>query len=352
MTRLRALVIALFAALLSVHASSQTGTLINREIHSDNLTHNLIGVEPTRKLTIYLPPGYADSRQRYPVIYYLPNPLGDFDATFTQQHTEQLFDYAIATDRIGKFILVSVDMSTPFGPTWYINSPITGNWDDFFIHDVIPYIDANFRTLATRNSRGIFGNFFGGYGAIRFGMVHPEMFSVIYATHPVGTGSGVQQMVSRPNWTIIANAKSLNDVKRDGFSGLFTGIFQAFLPDANNAPLFFDPPAHLVNGRVVIDATQMARLRENWFLDNLVAKYADNLKKLRGLKYDWPRNDNIYDHVYGAQALTLKFNEFGVPHEAEEFNGTWDEDSTGHTKYADNRVYNEVLPFFGARLDF
>ena len=55
----------------------------------------------------------------------------------------------------------------------------------------------------------------------------------------------------------------------------------------------------------------------------MIPKYADNLKSLRGLKFDWARNDGNQDHVYSNQAFTHKLNEFGIAHEAEEYNGVW-----------------------------
>ena len=52
------------------------------------------------------------------------------------------------------------------------------------IQELVPYIDANFRPLPHRDSRGIAGDFMGGYDAIRFGMKYPEVFSAIYALSP------------------------------------------------------------------------------------------------------------------------------------------------------------------------
>jgi S-formylglutathione hydrolase FrmB len=92
------------------------------------------------------------------------------------------------------------------------------------VKELVPYIDRNFKTLSSRDSRGIAGVFMGGYGAIRFGMRHPDVFGCVYALHPVGTGSGVQIMHSRPNWGLLADAKSLDDVRKDGFSIIFTSI--------------------------------------------------------------------------------------------------------------------------------
>jgi S-formylglutathione hydrolase FrmB len=80
---------------------------------------------------------------------------------------------------IGQFILVCVDMTTPLGSSWYVNSPVTGNWEDFMIQELVPYMDANFKTLPNRNSRGIAGDFMGGYGAIRFDMKYPGAFGSV-----------------------------------------------------------------------------------------------------------------------------------------------------------------------------
>ena len=124
--------------------------------------------------------------------------------------------------------------------------------------------------------------------------------------------------------------------------------FQAHLPNPANAPLYFDPPAHLINGKLVIDSAQMARLRDNLFIESLIPKYADNLKSLRALKIDWPRSDGIWDHVYANEALTFKLNEFGIVHEAEEYNGLW-----GTGNWGDGgRVVTQVLPFFQRNLIF
>jgi enterochelin esterase-like enzyme len=322
--------------------------VVSRELQSEGFAKSKIGTDPVRKMVVYLPPGYDASSTRYPVIYFLPTPFESYRAEFDQRGAQALFDRAIAAGEIGKFIFVSVDMTTPVGCSWYVNSPVTGNWEDFMIQELVPNIDANFRTLATRDSRGIAGDFMGGYGAIRFGMRHPDVFGSVYALHPVGTGSGVQVMYSRPNWDLLANAKSLDDVKKDGFTAIFTAIFQAHLPNPDKPPLFIDLQAHNVGDQLVIDSKITERLRKNFFIESMIPQYADNLKSLRGFKFDWARNDTNQDHVYANQALTHKLDEFGIPHEAEEYNGLW-----GHGVWGnDGRVYTEVLPFFNRHLVF
>jgi len=341
-----------FSALPSF-ADSAKSQIVDRELRSENIAHNKIGTDPVRKMVIYLPSGYdasakSSSGKRYPVIYFLPSPWASSRSLFDQSHAQELFDRAIAVGVIDKFILVSVDMTTPLGSSWYVNSSATGNWEDFMVQELVPYIDANFRTLPNRDSRGIAGDFMGGYGAIRFGMKHPDVFGSVYALHPVGTGSGVEVMYSRPDWNVLANAKSLDDVKKGGYSQIFTTIFQAHLPNPDKPPLFIDLQAHKAGDQFVVDTAVTERLRNNFFLESMIPQYAENLKSLRGFKFDWPRSDSNYDHVYSNQAFTHKLNEFGIAHEAEEYNGM----SGEGTWSVDGRVYTEVLPFFGRHLVF
>jgi len=349
--RIQGLLIACALAALSAVSSSGESAksqIVDRELNSRNFADNRVGTSPVRKMTVYLPAGYDRSAQHYPVIYFLPTPFESYRVPFDKRNAQGLFDRAIAAGEIGQFILVSVDMTTPLGSSWYVNSPVTGNWEDFMIQELVPYMDANFRTLPNRNSRGIAGDFMGGYGAIRFGMKYPDVFGSVYALHPVGTGSGLKIMDSLPDWDLLANAKSLDDVKKDGFSQIFTTIFQAHLPNVDKPPLFIDLSARKVDGQLVIDSKLMARLRTNFFLESMIPQYADNLKSLRGLKIDWARSDSNQDHVYSNQALTHKLNEFGIVHEAEEYNGTWGEPNWG----IDGRIYTEVLPFFARHLVF
>ncbi|MGD0302493.1 MAG: alpha/beta hydrolase-fold protein [Bryobacteraceae bacterium] len=334
-------------ASFTVMAAAQS-QLVDRELQSQNFAGNKVGSSAVRKMVVYLPAGYKESSKRYPVIYFLPSPFENYRVLFDQRGAQASFDRAIAARVIDKFILVSVDMNTPLGSSWYVNSPATGNWEDFMIQELVPYIDANFRTLPNRDSRGIAGDFMGGYGAIRFGMRHPDIFGSVYALHPVGTGSGLLTMYSRPNWDLLANAKSLDDVRKDGLSTIFTSIFQAHLPNPEKPPLFIDLQAHKSGDQLVIDSKVTERLRNNFFIESMIPQYADNLKSLRGFKFDWARNDGNQDHVYANQALTHKLDEFGIPHEAEEYNGLW-----GHGVWGDDgRMCTEVLPFFRRHLVF
>jgi hypothetical protein len=344
---LAVLIVAACAASLASSADV-AGRLEFRDLRSENFHDAKIGMSPVRRMVVYLPPGYDASSQRYPVIYFLPNPLDSYRADFDKRGAQSLLDRAIAAGRIGKFLFVSVDMATPLGCSWYVNSPVTGNWEDFLIRELVPYIDKNFRTLPRRDSRGIAGDFMGGYGAIRFGMRYPEVFGAVYALHPVGTGSGLLVMYSRPNWDLLANAKSLDEVKKDSLSAIFTTIYQAHLPNPDKPPLYIDLQARKNGDRLTIDSALTGRLRDNFFIESMIPRYADNLKSLNGFKFDWARNDSNQDHVYSNQALTHKLDEFGIAHEAEEYNGLW----ISGVWSDGGRIEAEVLPFFRRHLVF
>lgn len=320
--------------------------LVARVLASRSFNQTRIGTDPNRSLVLYLPKGYAQSKHRYPVIYYLPNALESFRADFDKRAAKTLFDRAIGAGVIDNFIVVTADLTTPFGCSWYVNSPVTGNWEDFVINELVPYVDANFRTLPDRNSRGILGDRMGGYGAIRLGMRHPDVFGSVYALHPVGTGSGVLTMHSRPDWDRLALVRDTNELKDDVLSRIFLSIYQANLPNPDRPPLFIDFAAHRSYGQLVVDGPLTERLRESFLLEAQIPQYVENLKSLRGFKFDWARSDANQDHVYANQAFTHELDEFGIPHEAEEYRGGWGERVWGE----DGRVYTDALPFFHQHL--
>ncbi len=329
-------------------AVQQQGRLVNEQLQSASFASSRIGISPIRNVTVYLPPGYAQVDRRFPVLYYLQHFFEDHREPFASHGAKQLLDAAIRAHVIGDVIVVAADFSTPAGSSWYVNSPVTGNWEDFLVRELVPHVDATYRTLASRNARGVVGDGVGGYGAIRLGMRHPELFGAVYGMHPVGTGPSIQPSHSRPDFDLLARARSLEDLGDDGYSRIFTSIYQAFSPNPGRPPLYFDPPARRVDGRLAVDSAVTARFHQGFSLTELLPAYADNLKSLRGFKFDWGRQDMLADHVYGAQALSHRLAEFGVPHEAEEHGGGFRDRHWGEQ----GRFYTDVLPFFAHHLLF
>ncbi len=140
-----------FVSLSAVRSYAGPGEsrIVDRELRSKNFAHNKLGIGPVRKMAVYLPAGYDGSSMRHPVIYFLPTA---FEGSY--KGAQALLDRAIAGGVIDKVILVFVDMNTPLGSSWYVNSPVTGNWEDFIVEELVPDIDASFKTLPHRDSPG------------------------------------------------------------------------------------------------------------------------------------------------------------------------------------------------------
>ncbi|MEJ0086997.1 MAG: alpha/beta hydrolase-fold protein [Pseudomonadota bacterium] len=318
-------------------------------IESTVLADNRVGLNLHRSVKVYLPPGYVGGKARYPVIYQLHNINWSNDRSLAPGTAAQpTFDRAIAKGVIQPFIVVAADYTSPAVGPFYANSSTAGRWEDFTLQEVIPFIDSNYRTIAKPGSRGIMGDGMGAFGALHYAFRHPEIFSVVYAMHPVGTGSGLAPMYTRPDWNKVNGARTFADLAGDPYTPIFVAMAQTFLPNPDKPPFYCDMIVDLVDGQPKLNVANLQLLKSRFFLDNTAADNLAKLGKLRGIKFDWGRYDPNQDHVYANQAFTRKLDELGIEHEADEYRGLpWD-------KYwmDDGRVYTEVLPFFARKLAF
>ena len=154
-----------------------TSQVIIETITSEVLRDNPLGDPPTRRVPVYLPPGYADTQARYPVVYLLTGftGRGTFllnDSTFDENIQERM-DRLIAKGEVQPMILVMPDGFTRYGGSQYLNSSATGRYEDHLIEELVPFIDGHYRTRAEAGYRAIAGKSSGGYGAIVQAMRHP-----------------------------------------------------------------------------------------------------------------------------------------------------------------------------------
>lgn len=123
-------------------------------------------------VSVSLPADYAapaNSKTRYPVVYLLHGSAGGSDDWLRKTGA------AAYAQEFG-FILVMPDASPGGADSWYLNSPQGGKYEDFFIQELLPAIDKQFRTNAKREGRALIGNSMGGYGAWRIGLDFPSKF--------------------------------------------------------------------------------------------------------------------------------------------------------------------------------
>ncbi len=342
---LRLLPIFLLASMLAFTASGQS-RIETWSLKSQNFEGNLIGVSSERPVQVYLPEGYDTSDQLYPVLYALHGFFEREDALFDHYDLDGFLDLAISEGRLPPVIVVVSDYSTKPAGSFYTNSPVTGNWVTFIVEELVPAIDGKYRTLASRNSRGIFGQHIGGYGAIRIASRHPDVFGSVYALHPVATGLGHVRR-TLPNWQVLFDATSMDDFEGDWVAGIFTAMYQAHLPDPTNPPLYFKPYVEKVGDSFVTNPEVYAVFESRFYLEAEIPQYATALMSLKGLKFDWGRHDPNQDHVVSNEHYTRKLRQYGIEHEAEEYNGGWgDRDFvTG------GRVDTDLFPFFRENLE-
>jgi enterochelin esterase-like enzyme len=131
------------------------------------------GVIPgaVRKSMIYLPPRFDRSR-RYPVVYLLHGMPGSPWGYVNSLSLAALADTLIARHEARPFIAV-----TPVaGPTAYYRGEWAGQWEDYLVDDVVPWVDAHLPTIAGAQGRTLAGLSAGGYGAVDIGIRHPQLF--------------------------------------------------------------------------------------------------------------------------------------------------------------------------------
>ena len=167
-------------------ARATTGTVERITVPGKALEGNREGDSSERAVTVYLPPGYAgDEKRRFPTVYLLHGDGGS-ENTFVDQTfaLQQSADRLAAAQGFSEFIVVTPNAARLKKGNMYVSSAATGDWERFIADDLVSSIDARFRTLTHRMSRGIAGHDAGAEAALRIGMKRPEVFANLYAMSP------------------------------------------------------------------------------------------------------------------------------------------------------------------------
>jgi enterochelin esterase-like enzyme len=323
-------------------AFCQSGKVVSFVLNSKAL-QNSGGENPNRKVSVYLPPNYDASTQRYPVIYYLHGFTGNDNISSQMQN---ILDEGIRRQKIKPFILVQADHYTLFEGSFYTNSALTGNWDEFESKELVEHLDKNFRTIANRESRGISGHSMGGHGAIKIGMLHPEVFSSIYALSPGFLALAKEFGPNSNTFKEVQNIKTHEDLKKSYFAKALVAAARAWSPNPSKPPFYCDFPFTYEGDKMIINQAVLDKWESNVPL-YMVDKYADNLRKMTAIKFDWGRNDAPRFPVQISQ-FSQRLENLGINHYAEEYIG----DHGNKLWTIDGRVLNDLLPFFNDYLKF
>src|ERR671927_1672334 len=159
-------------------------TMERVKVHGASLEGNLEGDDVDRNVIVFLPPSYAAQKsRRYPVVYALHGYSIGAEQWTHEIHVPQTIEGAFAQGA-QEMIVVVPDSKTLHNGSMYSSSVTTGDFEQFIAHDLVAYIDAHYRTIAERLSRGLVGHSMGGYGATRIGMRHADVFGSLYIMSP------------------------------------------------------------------------------------------------------------------------------------------------------------------------
>jgi S-formylglutathione hydrolase FrmB len=330
----------------------QEGKIIREKVHAAALEKTVTGESPDRWVSVYLPPSYDGApTKRYPVLYLLHG-IGDTDEVWTNANgplasIQDLMNQGIAAGKFGKMIIVMPDEQTNMAGSFYRNSPVTGNWEDFTVKELVAYIDKRYRTIAKAASRGIAGHSMGGHGAITLGMKYPDVFQVVYGMNPAVLGWGGDVSIQNKAFRSVLAMKSFDELAKGGVYPLgITCISQAFSPNPDRPPFFVDYPFELVDGKLRPAEPGYNKWDENLPV-NMAKRYRVNLSKLRGLRFDSGYEDEFTHIPVSARAFSFTLTNLGIDHDFEEYNG----DHRDRLRGPKGRLYTHVFPYFWSLLE-
>jgi len=326
------------------------------KIPAPSLANNLVGEPTEREIRVYLPPSYGNPSKRFPVVYYLP---GYGDSDMIGFNLPDSMDRLIQIGKVNEMIVVVANGVSQLGGSFYVNSPVTGDWEDFIVQDAVGYLDSHYRTLAQAESRGITGHSMGGFGALNIAMHHPEVFGTVYSMSPgLFDEDGLSESQIFESETLIRNfikheerlaTLPLEEAQQSMLPApqqfaLSYGL--AFAPNPDRHPPYYDYPYTMVDGQLVRDE-EIWKKWESGFggIADEVVQYKDNFLKLKGIFVDYGKYDEYGWIPKGCIYFGEQLSRAGIPVTVDEYNGS-------HQSDLGVRIRDHMFLFFSTTLKF
>jgi enterochelin esterase-like enzyme len=317
-------------------AAAKPVTVEHIKIHGTALEGNLEGDAADRDVFVFLPPSYSPEKsRRYPVVYALHGYSIGAEQWTHEIQVPQTIEGAFAQGA-KEMIVVLPDSKTLHNGSMYSSSVTTGDFEQFIAHDLVAYIDAHYRTISDRQSRGLVGHSMGGYGATRIGMKHSDVFGSLYIMSPCC-------LSPRPPVSPEI-AKSLEAVKTPADSASLPFFARATLasaaawsPDPKNPPLYLDLPTK--------EGAPQPDVLAKWAANAPLAfmdQYIGSLRRYRAISLDVGDQDGLR---VDTEKLHEVLDKYGIANTFEVYSGT-------HTSKVAERFQNHVMPFFSQDLCF
>ena len=337
------LAVGLVACAIAPQPDAPRGVTVDKiVVHGASLEGNLEGDPPDREVYVYLPPSYAaEPRRRYPVVYSLHG------YGIGVERWDSFLDAAAALDRAfaagaRELIVVAPDARTLHIGSFYANSVTTGDWESFLADDLVGHIDAEYRTIPDRDSRGIGGHSMGGYGSMRLVMKRPDVFGSVFAMSsccftPIGA-EGPGGNINPAGAVPLEEITTLEQAEAIGFPGRVSLAFAAaWAPNPGKPPLYFDAPTK--NGEPQPDV--LAAMAAN-ATTVMVHQHVPALRSLNAITLDIGLQDAL---LGGNERMDEILTSYGIEHGWQTYEGD-------HGNRIPQRFEQHMLPFFSDHLAF
>jgi S-formylglutathione hydrolase FrmB len=299
------------------------GRIERHTIVSALLADNPLGDPTERPLEVYVPPGYDDDpERRYPSVYVIQGYTGAGPMWHNRSPFRPTFpeaaDALFAGGHAPPCVVVFVDAWTAYGGSQFVDSPGTGRYHSYLCDEVVPFVDARYRTLASAAHRGIAGKSSGGFGAMITPMLRPDLFGGL-ASHAgdalyelsyiQGFGKVVRALRAYDGsyerfWEDFASRPPMSK-DTDGDLVITYGVAAAFSADEDGTVHL---PFDVRTGRLVDDVWERWLA---WDPVRMVPAHADALRGLRAIYLDGGTRDEWYLDL-GALAFRDALAEIGV----------------------------------------
>lgn len=305
------------------------------KVHGATLEGNLEGDAADRDVMVFLPPSYGkDPARRYPVVYALHGYSIGADIWSQEIHVPQTLEGALGKGA-REMIVVLPDSRTVHNGSMYSSSVTTGDFENFIAHDLVAYIDAHYRTIPARQSRGLVGHSMGGYGATRIGMKHADVFGSLYIMSPCCLAPRAAALKPEDEAALAAVKSPADSATLPFILRAQMASAAAWSPNPKAPPLYLDLPIGDKQSQVLGQWAANAPLA-------FLPQYVSGLKRYKAIALDVGDQD-------GLRTDTAKLHEmmesFGIANSFEIYPGT-------HTSNVAFRIQDYVMPFFSKTLSF
>jgi enterochelin esterase-like enzyme len=306
------------------------------KVHGTTLEGSLEGDAADRDVFVFLPPSYSQEKsRRYPVVYALHGYSIGAEQWSHEIHVPQTIEGAFAQGA-KEMIVVLPDSKTLHNGSMYSSSVTTGDFEQFIAHDLVAYIDAHYRTIADRQSRGLVGHSMGGYGATRIGMKHSDVFGSLYIMSPccLSPRPPLNPEIAKSVEAVKTPADSAN---LQFFARATLASAAAWSPNPKNPPLYLDLPTK--------DGAPQPDVLAKWAANAPLAfmdQYIGGFRRYRAISIDVGDQDGL---KVDTSKLHEALDNYGIANTFEVYSGT-------HTSRVADRFQNHVMPFFSKNLCF